>query len=32
MRYPGITLTAGETPPSALLQFIGQQLSIAPTH
>ena len=32
MRYPGVTLAAGETPPPALLQFIAGQLGIAPTH
>ncbi|WP_341318414.1 Tn3 family transposase [Paraburkholderia sp. IMGN_8] len=32
MRYPGITLAAGEMPPPALLQFVAGQLGIAPTH
>ncbi|EEE07280.1 Tn3 family transposase [Burkholderia multivorans] len=30
MRYPGITLPSGATPPSELLQFICQQLHISP--
>ncbi|WP_121324403.1 DUF4158 domain-containing protein [Paraburkholderia sp. RAU2J] len=31
MRYPGVTLVAGETPPPALLPFVAGQLGVAPT-
>ncbi|WP_020201300.1 Tn3 family transposase [Cupriavidus sp. WS] len=32
MRHPGILLAAGEAPPQALLQWVAQQLRLAPTH